>query len=145
MLILNRTIIGSQFPEVAIPIIDHCKKSIDIIVYDWRWYANDIGSSVQLFNQAIARASARGVAVRVITSCPVIITKLKNIGCEAKKLESKKLIHCKAMILDNKYLIIGSHNYTQSAFNINHELSVLLENPDFLGDISAYFNNLWRL
>jgi len=32
------------------------------------------------------------------------------------------------MIIDNRILIIGSHNYTQSAFQMNMETSLIIEN-----------------
>jgi hypothetical protein len=43
---------GKQFPEKVIPLLDNSVKSIDIVVFDWRWYPNDPAASAQLFNQA---------------------------------------------------------------------------------------------
>ncbi len=54
------TIIGKEFPQKVIPLIEQAKTSIDIVVFDWRWYPQDPGASVQLFNQAIVRAVRRG-------------------------------------------------------------------------------------
>ena len=137
------TIIGKEFPQKVIPRIDEAKKTIDIIVFDWRWYPQELGAPVQLFNQAIVRAVRRGVSARIIANSQDIITTLKQVGCQVKKLEFKNLVHCKLMIIDSEIFIIGSHNYTQSAFQMNLELSVLLESPDNKESILNFFNNLW--
>ena len=137
------TIIGKQFPQKVIPLIDAAKRSIDIVVFDWRWYPQDPGASVQLFNQALVRAVRRGVKIRAIANNDEIINTLKSVGIEAKKLLSKKLVHVKLMILDNQKVVVGSHNYTQSAFQMNFELSVLLDKPLNISDFFSFFNNLF--
>ncbi len=136
-------LIGKQFPARVIPLIDQAKISIEIIVFDWRWYPQEIGSSVQLFNQAIARAAKRGVKIRAIVNNDEIVRVLKSVGCEAKKLASKNLVHCKLMLIDDIILILGSHNYTQSAFYMNFELSVVLYDPENIGDVKTFFENLY--
>lgn len=137
------TIIGKEFPQKVIPRIDQAKKTIDVIVFDWRWYPQELGAPVQLFNQAIVRAVRRGVLTRIIANSADIINTLKEVGCQVKKLEFKNLVHCKLMIIDKEIFVIGSHNYTQSAFQMNLELSVILENPDQKTNILNFFDNLW--
>ena len=141
---MEETIIGKQFPDKVIPLIDKSVKSIDIIVFDWRWYPQDPGASVQLFNQAIVRAVRRGVKVRVITNSGDIVSILNNLGCQAKKLVSKNLVHAKMIILDSEIVVIGSHNYTQSAFQMNYEISVILRDCENISDFFSFFNNLYN-
>lgn len=139
-----QTIIGRQFPEKVIPLINEAKKSIDIIVFDWRWYPADAGSSVQLFNQAIIRAVRRGVRVRGVVNSSDILGVLNSQGCQVKKLISKNLVHAKMMILDKEKVVLGSHNYTQSAFQMNYELSVILEKSENISDFFTFFDNLYN-
>jgi len=138
------TVIEKQFPKKVIPLIDSAKNSIDIIVYAWCWYSQNPGASVQLFNQAILRAVRRGVKVRVIANYDRIVNILKGEGCQAKRLDTKGLVHYKMMIIDNKIVITGSHNYTESAFERNLELSVILSNFDNISPFVSYFNNLFN-
>lgn len=138
------TIIGKEFPQKVIPLIENAKKTIDIIVFDWRWYPQDPGASVQLFNQAIIRATRRGVNVRAIANNDEIVRVLNQNGCQAKKILTKKLVHCKIMIIDNDIVITGSHNYTQSAFQMNLELSVILNPCEKIAEISNFFTNLYN-
>lgn len=139
----NETIIGSQFPKKVIPIIQSAKISIKTIVFDWRWYANDPGNCVQAFNQEIVQAVKRGVKVQAIVNNADILTTLQSIGVNAKKLHIKGIVHAKLMIIDNKTVILGSHNYTHNAFVVNHELSVIIKDCENIENFNIFFNSLW--
>ena len=139
----TESIIGSQFPKKVIPLIDSSRKSIDIIVFDWRWYPQDPGASVQLFNQSIVRAVRRGVAVRAIANNDEIIKVLNGCGVSARRLRMKNLVHVKLMIIDGECAILGSHNYTQSAFTMNLEISTILRSSESVLDYVDFFRNLW--
>jgi len=139
----NEVIIGKQFPEKVIPLIENAKNYIQTVVFDWRWYPNDPGNSVQLFNQAIVRASRRGVKIQAIVNHADILTPLKENGIDVKKLNITGLVHAKLMIIDKNTVIIGSHNYTHNAFVINHEISLILKDCDVIKDINKFFTSLW--
>jgi len=136
-------VIGSDFPKKVIPLIDASKSSIDIVVFDWRWYPQDPGASVQLFNQAIVRAVRRGVKVRAIANSLEIVNILNQNGCFAKKLLTSRLVHPKLMIIDQSIIITGSHNYTQSAFQMNLELSTIFDDKETVASTLNFFNNLY--
>ena len=140
-----KTISGREYPTNVIPLIEKAVTNINIVVFDWRWYPQDPGASCQLFNQAILRAVRRGVKVKAIANNDQIINILRKEGCEAKRLKTAKLVHCKLMIIDDKIAITGSHNFTQSAFNMNLELSVIIDGDSFQDSFINFFNNLWGL
>jgi phosphatidylserine/phosphatidylglycerophosphate/cardiolipin synthase-like enzyme len=144
MVKLSKVISGRQFPQEVIPLIERAKNSIRIIVFDWRWYPSDPGSSCQLFNQAILRAVRRGVKVQGIANCDEVISFLNREGCFIKRLRTTRLVHCKLMIIDGKVVVTGSHNYTQSAFEMNLELSVILESDEEQVPFVSFFNNLYN-
>lgn len=137
------TIIGKEFSQKVIPLIKQARDSIDIIVYDWRWYPDQIGSDIQRFNNAIVTARKKGIKVRAITNSQQIIAILKESKIEAKKLFSYRKLHIKLMILDNKIAIFGSHNYTMSAFTTNLEVSIATQNENVVNRFKSLFNNLW--
>jgi phosphatidylserine/phosphatidylglycerophosphate/cardiolipin synthase-like enzyme len=140
-----QVLIGSDFPKHVVPLINQAERTLDVVVFDWRWYPNDIGASVQIFNQAIVRAARRGVKVRALVNYPDIAKTLNEQGCQAKVLTDKQLLHAKLMIVDAAVVVVGSHNYTQRAFNLNHECSVLVEGGSAAAQFSAYFARLWQL
>lgn len=138
-------IISKDFPKIVIPLLDKAKHSIDIIVFDWRFYKNDPASSVSLFNLAIARACRRGVSVNCLVQNDGVVDNLKALGCNAKKLNSKRILHTKLLIIDKVYVIIGSHNYTQHAFTSNEEASIFVELSNENNGFVEYFNNLFLI
>jgi len=137
------TIIGKEFPKKVVPLIEAARRSIEIIVFDWRWYPQDPGASVQLFNQAIVRAVRRGVKVRAIVNNDQILEVLNSVGCDARRLKVKELVHCKFMILDDSLVVVGSHNYTQSAFQMNLEASVIFKDENAAGVLKKFFDGLF--
>lgn len=137
------TIIGKEFGPKVTPLIEQAKHSIDIIVYDWRWYPDQLGSAIQKFNNAIINAAKKGKRVRVITNFTYINPILSQLNIKTKEISSKKTIHTKMMIIDNDIVILGSHNYTMNAFTINYEVSIIIQNQNFAERLDEYFNNLW--
>lgn len=136
-------IIANEFPKVVIPLVESALQSINIIVFDWRWYPTINGSEVSKFNQAICAAAKSGVEVKCLVNNEGIKARLLSAGCDAKLLHSKKLLHTKILIVDDVKVVIGSHNYTQSAFGSNEEASVLVTMPDADNSFKKYFNALW--
>jgi len=139
------SIIGNEFSKKVIPIIDNAKSTIDIIVYDWRWYSDDPSNPVQLFNQTIVRAVRRGVIVRVIVNSDQILNVLRAVGCDARRVVSKKLVHAKLIMIDKKDVVLGSHNFSFSAFTMNQEVSVYIPNFCDFERLETYFNSLWLI
>lgn len=136
-------IVSKQFPDTVIPLIKNASHSIDVVVFDWRFYKNDPANIVSLFNVAIADAVRRGVKVRCIVNSEDVVANLKLIGCKAIKLPTKKILHTKLIIVDNVNIVTGSHNYTQHAFCSNFELSVYFKLTEQENDFVKYFNNLF--
>lgn len=145
MIIKPLAIIASDFPKIVIPLINNAKESIRVIVFDWRFYPTVAGSSVSQFNSAIAQASKRGINVRALVNSETVIDRLCEIGCTARKVHSKRLLHTKMILIDDVILVIGSHNYTQNGFGLNHEASILVQMPDVDNDFKLYFDRLWGL
>lgn len=137
------SIIANQFPKVVIPLVESADHFIKIIVFDWRWYPSRNGSLVSHFNHAICEAVKRGVQVQCLVNNLGVRDRLLAAGAEAKVLHSKKLLHTKMLLVDNVKLVIGSHNYTESAFGANEEASVLVQMPSEENDFVKYFNALW--
>lgn len=136
-------IINKKYPVVVMPLIDKAENTLDIIMFDWRNYENDIGNPVSIFNQSIIRAKQRGLKIRVILQNGYMINFLKAINCEVKKANDNERFHIKLLIIDKKLLILGSHNYTEPAFSSNQEISAIIEDPDGVSKCVDYFNSVW--
>jgi phosphatidylserine/phosphatidylglycerophosphate/cardiolipin synthase-like enzyme len=140
----SEVIIGKHFPQKVTVLIDNAKKSIKTVVYDWRWYPNDPGNAVQLFNQSVLRAVRRGVKVEAVVNNENILSVLNDNGVVAKKILTPGLVHAKLMIIDDTIVVIGSHNYTHNAFVLNQEISVALTECDDVSGFNLFFQSLWQ-
>lgn len=138
-------IIGSEYPKKIIPLIESAKKNIDIVVYDWRWYPDQLAHPVQQFNIALVRAVQRGVIVRAVVNANTILDTLKSVGIKAKQLPDKRVLHSKMIMLDDTTLVIGSHNFTRNAFTSNIETSIAVEIPENATRFREFFNNIYGL
>lgn len=67
---------------------------------------------------------------------------LTDAGITVRFDTPKTITHVKAMVIDRRYVYIGSHNLTHSALKYNNELSVLIDSTELAGEITAYLNNL---
>lgn len=141
---MQKILIGREFGPEIIDQIKNAKQSVKIIIYDWRWYYEDIGSSIQIFNQELLKASNRGVDVSVVVNSDYVSQFLKNTKIKVKKLDSKKTLHIKLVVIDERIMILGSHNFTKNAFEINHEISVLIEDQDSIKKCLTFFNNIYN-
>lgn len=54
----------------------------------------------------------------------------------------KTVTHVKAMVIDGRYVYIGSHNLTQSALKYNNELSLLIDSPELAEEVTGYLKSL---
>lgn len=140
-----KLIIGKEFAKKVIPFIQQCKKSIDVIIYDWRWYPDQIGSAIQKFNNEIVSSKKKGKKIRIITHSFHLTSVLKHLNFEVKEPISKRTLHTKLMIIDNEIAILGSHNYTMRAFSVNYEVSVIIQDEEVVKRLKTYFENLWGL
>lgn len=138
-------IIGSEYPKKVIPLIDNSKRNIDIVVYDWRWYENQLAHPVQQFNMAIVRAVQRGVSVRAVVNAHILVPVLTSVGVRVRQLKDKRTMHSKLMMIDENILIIGSHNFTRNAFTSNIETSIAIDLPQGERRFTTFFNNLYGL
>jgi len=56
---------------------------------------------------------------------------------------SGRTTHTKLVIIDGKIVFLGSHNWTQSALQRNHEVSVLIYDEDVAKILLRYFFDIW--
>lgn len=138
-------IIGKDYPKKVIPLIEAAKNSIKIVVFNWWWYPNDPANPAQIFNQSIVRAVRRGVEVRAIANSNSFVSILNSVGIVAKKLNIKELVHAKLLIIDNNCVVIGSHNFNQSAFTVNMEASIIVSDFPQVDEFINFFDSLWHL
>lgn len=146
--------IGFHYPQEVVPLVDAAQSTINILMYEWKWYGHESAGGVQKLNLALVAAARRGVKIQVLLNVESMghaITKinsrtasfLQRYNIEVKFGQVGVVTHAKMMVIDDNILVLGSHNYTKSAFSRNQEASVIIKGRDEIRDYRAYFKGLW--
>lgn len=136
-------LIGPKFVSGVVPMIASASQTIDIIIFDWRLYKGQPEHPVMKLTLALAGAVARGVVVRVLGANALTRANLEVLGLKTRPLFHDKIVHAKVMCIDGRFVVLGSHNYTQSAFTRNLEVSLIVDSGQIGFVFTTYFNNLW--
>lgn len=138
-------LVGAEYPKYVIPLIARARGKIDIVVYDWRWYANQPAHIVQRFNIALVNAVKRGVTVRAVLNKAELLPTLAKVGIKGRKMKDHRTVHSKLIVFDDTIAVIGSHNFTRNAFGANVESSVIVSIPSGERRFSTFFENLYSI
>lgn len=139
----TKLVIGKAYYKEAYALIEGATKSIDVLMYEWKWYENDPSSYVQRLNQAIVRAVRRGVQVRALVNEGTQAERLRVLGINARTNFASVVMHTKALIVDGERVLVGSHNFTEKAMTSNIETSVYYNDPAHATQLSALMVSLW--
>ena len=124
--------------------INKATKSIRVMMYLAQRYENFSQSPPNQLLLALAQAQKRGVEVQVILERPKhdnerssdLSRKNKQVekfltgaGIVAMEDSPKITTHAKVLVIDTRYIIIGSTNWTYAALALNNEASVMIDSP----------------
>ncbi len=142
-----------EYYNVVKKLISHANKSIYIVMYSLKYDPHETiyNDPVNMLLKLLVEAHKKGIEIKILvddktnTSYHQTIKYLKSHGIEIK-LDPRRDIttHAKILIIDSKWIIIGSHNWTESALWYNNEYSILIKNQYYAKKIEQYFYNLWK-
>ena len=77
------------------------------------------------------------------------LAKLKNVKVCTLKGKSKNgkyygIMHNKLALIDNRLIILGSANWSKSAFEINYENLLISSNLNYVNGVKKYMNEMIR-
>lgn len=99
---------------------------------------------------ALISAKKRGVKIKVIIDAANASNKyskhqqLRDNGIEVKVENYAGKMHAKTMIIDEKYVVIGSMNFSRSGEEKNDENTVIFNNPQIAKFLIKQFNIIWE-
>lgn len=133
------------------------QKSIYIIMYRAIWYDKYPDSFSNKLIDSLIKARKRGVDVRVILDRP--FEDKRDDGKENEKVgsmlsnndikvyfDSKEITtHSKLIIIDERFVIVGSTNWSYSAISKNNETNALIDSKEVAKEYIKYFEELAAL
>ncbi len=127
--------------EKIIPLINNSKSYVYIPVF----YLTD-----KNMTNALIEAKKRGVDVKIIIDSTNAHAKysvhktLRNQGIPVKTENKAGKLHSKIIIIDDKYSVIGSMNFTKSGEKYNNENVIIINNPEVAKYLKSTFIYLWK-
>ncbi len=134
-----------------VEMIDAAGRTIDLEHF---YFAHRPGDALQPVVDAIARASARGVRVRLLLDAgmdkenqPAADSMAKALGCVLRRIDVKRqgggVQHSKCMVVDGIDAFVGSQNLDWRAMSQIHELGVRMRDPVLAGAVARVFERDW--
>ena len=127
---------ADEAKDKIVELIANSKDTIKISMYNF---------SYKKFAKELVEASKKGVKIQVILDekkveeDDEIYKYLKKNDIEI--IISKKKLHTKIVIFDNKIALIGSLNWTKESFEENYESLLMSNNKEIIADIDNFFIN----
>ncbi len=123
--------------------IEDSRKSIDIAVYNFT--ASELA-------EALYAAQTRGVHIRVLVDQEMAETggsgirglRLNGVAVRSLGVPEQSLMHNKFAVFDERLVVTGSYNWTNSAEYANYENLVVLDEPALVARFQQEFQRLWR-
>ena len=146
MLILNDKYVG-----IAKRVIGGAQSKIDVCQFkiDSAGISGN-GAVSQLLMTLVSKAE-EGVRVRLLLDCILplrgrsannrfVALWLKKRGVHVKYLPRNRCQHAKALLVDGKHVILGSHNWTANSLLRNEEWSLYFTSHDVISEVESQFD-----
>lgn len=140
-----------KYYERLLDLLPRANRSVYVVMFVMKYDPREPRDPVNNLLNLLADLKRRGVDVRIIVddetyeSYPATIEFLKNNTIPVKLDESRgRTTHSKIVIIDDDYVFLGSHNWTESALTRNHETSLLVRSRELVSRLKEYFNNIWN-
>ena len=132
--------------------LDRARAEIFLSAYLFRTIENARGYPEAVLKR-LAAAVHRGVRVDVILeknksaddlnrNNEETAERLKKAGIHVCMDAPDRVTHTKLIVIDRRYLLIGSHNLTQSALKFNHEASIWIDSAPLAEEALNYMKSL---
>ncbi len=144
-----------EYEQAIIELIDNAKESVVLGMY----YIStqlETNNPVKLLLNDLVEAEKRGVQVRIYlnTKFPDVsyeelvgddeFKRLKDAGCEVYFIPQGRRLHDKVVIVDRRYVIDGSMNWSIIALRNNFESATLIDSPGLAEEKIARLEGIYK-
>ncbi|MFH1847137.1 MAG: phospholipase D-like domain-containing protein [Candidatus Omnitrophota bacterium] len=144
-----------EYEKAVIELIDNAEESVVIGMYHISTQL-DVNNPVKLLLNDLVEAEDRGVQVRIYlnTKFPDVsyeelvgkdeFKRLKEAGCELYFIPHGRKLHDKVVIVDSRFVVEGSMNWSVVALRNNFESATLIDSPDLAKEKIARLERIYR-
>lgn len=136
-------VVDNEYCDAAMELLGNAQSEVRLCAYAWRWYANEPEIGIQKLNTALWKLRERGIKVRALVDTETQRLMFQEQGFDTRSVVNTRMLHTKAIGVDNYGLLIGSHNLTKRANTDNYEMSVLTYEFQVIDAFNTYFDKLW--
>jgi phosphatidylserine/phosphatidylglycerophosphate/cardiolipin synthase-like enzyme len=148
-------IINSEYIPFIISLVDSAQSTIDILMFSAKYYRGKRNHVVNAYWHALQRAAARGVVIRLLLNAnfylggnlrdnQFIVQSFRKDNFQTAFSGKSTRLHSKMFIVDDEYVLVGSHNTSQRAFNANFETSIAVKSGPLAKVFKIHFERLWK-
>lgn len=137
-------IVDDRYCQIVSDFVEGAHSEIRLCAYAWRWYENEPEIGIQKLNIQLLLARMRGVKVRCLVDTEAQKNTFTTLGFDARCVINTRMLHTKAICVDAKRLVIGSHNMTKRAMTDNYEMSLMTAEVEPCLQFIEYFDRLWN-
>lgn len=148
-------IVDRQYAQVVGEAFASARSSIRVMMFEAHYYEKHRNSPTNLLIRELIAAEQRGVDVKVIlerrekadrvnVNNETTARILSRGGVEVAYDSPATTTHTKLLIIDGALSVVGSTNWTYSALEKNHEVSVLIRSAEVARTLQDYFQDVWK-
>ena len=150
-----QVITDREYFDVVQTCFKEAQSSIKVMMFEANYYEKYPGSPTNVLIRELVAAHKRGVAVKVIlersrerertqVSNEKTGSILSREGVDVVYDPATITTHTKLLIVDGKISVVGSTNWTYSALEKNHEVSVVIRSSEVAQRLQDYFQTIWK-
>lgn len=142
---------GGTYPPFVAELISSASQEVLVCLSDLRLYAEDGATSPLL--AALVEAAVRGVEVRVLIERrwdgpsqeqQAAFDSLAEQGVAVRWDTPEVTLHTKFLVLDRRWVVVGSTHWTTSALMRSVQLDLAVENEQLGAAFGSFFDLLWE-
>ncbi len=150
--IITNTVIplfNDNYPYMLDSLFNSARKTIDIMMFEMYFYDN---GSVRELEDDLCSAALRGVKVNVLldgsfdenaTRNQETADYLMSNGVNVKFDPAGVTTHSKIVMIDSCIVVVGSTNWSYSAFESNNEANAVIIDTSICRQFLDYFYSIW--
>ena len=142
-----------DFFTIVHEVISGAEKSVDVVLYQSRFYIRYPNSKSNVLITDLADASNRGVKVRAVLELAAwnienseqnrdVWALLKDSGVEVYFDPIDRTSHSKLIIVDGKYVVVGSSNWSYYSLDQNYEANVVISSKRIADRFEEFFEGV---